>query len=140
MSRDDDYQFGDDEQYSRAISAVIAKGISDKEHAVLLAHFRSPTHTSSAQRLADALGYRSYASVNSLYARLSRRVAEQLGILQKPPEGFWLFVLAGWAEEREPETGHTQFVLRAPVVRALESLGFATQPDVTTNEPNPTRR
>jgi glutamine synthetase len=122
-------------RHAHAISAVIAKGISEKEHAALLAHFRSPTHTSSAQRIADALGYRSYASVNSLYARLSRRVAEQLGVLQKPPEGFWLFVLAGWAEEREPETGHTQFVLRAPVVRALERLGFATQPDVATNEP-----
>jgi hypothetical protein len=127
MSLEDDYRFGDDEQYFRAISAVIAKGVSDKEHAVLLAHFRSPNHTSSAQRLAEALGYRSYGPVNSSYARLSRRVAEQLGVLQKPPEGFWLFVLAGWAEEREPETGHTQFVLRDPVVRALERLGFGSQ-------------
>ncbi len=125
MSPEDDYRFGDDEQYFRALSAVIAKGVSDKEHEVLLAHFRSPDHTASTQSIAETLGYRSYGPVNSVYARLSRRVAEQLGVLQKPAEGFWLFVLADWADP-EPVTGHTQFVLRTPVVRALESLGFAS--------------
>jgi hypothetical protein len=60
MSRDDDYRFGDDEQYFRALSAVIAERISDKEHAVLAEHFRSPNHTATVQRIAETLGYRNY--------------------------------------------------------------------------------
>ncbi len=125
MSGEDHYRFGRKHEYLRALSAVIAKGISEEERALLSAHLRSPDQTASAQRLAEMLGYPTHGLVGSIYASLSQRVAEQLGVLQIPREGFWLVVLAELADPA-PATGDTQFVLRPPVVHALTKLGFST--------------
>ena len=38
---------------------------------------------------------------------------------------WWLWALVHWADERDPESGHTAFVLRRPAVEALQQLGIA---------------
>ena len=57
------------------------------------------------------------------------RVAQLLGIDERP-EGFWLYVLAGWADERDAVSGHTAFVLRRPVIEALTRLGVFSGEDI----------
>lgn len=61
-------------------------------------------------------------------SRFAERVARQLVRVAKPhdPDGeaWWLWVLVRWAEERDPESGHTVFVLRRPAVEALQQLGI----------------
>jgi hypothetical protein len=58
--------------------------------------------------------------------QVAERIARQLGLRDKPLDpngnGWWIWALVRWAEERDPESGHTAFVLRRPVVEALQRL------------------
>lgn len=121
-----DYQFGGEDDYFKALSLVLKEGVPDKQLAILKAHFQASEHTASAQFLADAVGYKAFISANGAYAKLARRISEALGVINKPSEGFWLFVLAKWGS-RDPITGDTRFAMRAPLVGALRRLGFDSE-------------
>lgn len=108
--------------YIEAFDALGREGIPSQHRALLQAHFESPEHTATWERLAGAVGYVSGRAVNLQYGTLARRVARQLG-LTDPPQGFWLFVLADWGDKKDA-SGHTAFVLRQPVVEALTRLGI----------------
>src|SRR5438034_66955 len=118
-----DEEFGTANDYLRAFETVRAEGIPDNHLALLRAHFAAPDHTATWAQLAAAVGYANFNAVNLQYGKLAARVASQLGIRQ-PPLDFWLSVLAGWAAERDPASGHTAFVLRRPVIEALRQLGL----------------
>ena len=121
-ARDEDEQFGTAVDYTRALQAIVAEGIPHRHTALLQAHFDSPQHTATARQLAERVGYASYRGVNLQYGTLAHRIGERLG-LAEPPRGFWLFVLADWAAERDV-SGDTAFVLRQPLIEALLRLGF----------------
>lgn len=114
-------QFGTVDDYFRAFEFVLHEGIPDKHLDLLRAHFDAPNHTATANELAKAVGDTSYRAVNLQYGTLAGRVAERLGIIQKP-NGFWFSVLADWDEEQP--AGDTRFVLRKPVIEALLRLGL----------------
>jgi hypothetical protein len=117
----DHEEFGTVDDYLRAFRAIQAEGIPENHIALLRAHFTAADHTATWAQLAAAVGYANGAAVNLQYGTLARRVAQQLGVSQ-PPHGFWLHVLAGWADARDPVSGHTAFVLRRPVIEALQRL------------------
>jgi hypothetical protein len=100
----------------------MAAGVPATHRALLQAHYAAPDHTATWAQLAAAVGYASGNAVNLQYGRLAGRVAGRLGVAG-PPHGFWLYVLAGWADDRDPGSGHTAFVLRRPVIEAFQQLG-----------------
>lgn len=108
--------FGTVEDYRRAFARVLPTAAKN-QIALIRAHLESPTHTASAKELARAIGVKEFVEVNRTYARLAKAVAGHLGIM-KPAEGFWLFILADWAEGAHSE-GNTRFRLRPEVVQAL---------------------
>ena len=115
-------QFGTANAYTRAFRALENEGIPDNHIALLQAHFNSPAHTTTWARLARAVGYAKGSAVHLQYGKLAGRVARHLGVVVRP-NGFWIFVLADWAAERDT-SGHTAFVLRRPVIEALTRLGI----------------
>jgi 5-methylcytosine-specific restriction enzyme A len=117
-----DEEFGTADDYLRAFEVIRSEGFANNHLSLLRAHFAAPEHTATWGQLAATVGYTHGKAVNLQYGILAARVAELLGVDQ-PPKGFWLYVLAGWADEPEPVSGHTAFVLRRPVIEALTRLG-----------------
>jgi hypothetical protein len=131
----DGEEFGTTHDYRTAFEAVQAEGIPDNHRALLQAHLAAPGYTTTWARLAEAVEYPTGSSVNLQYGIFAERIARQLGLNEKPldPNGnaWWLWVLVRWAEPpRDPESGHTAFVLRRPVVEALQQLGILPAPAV----------
>lgn len=120
-----DEQFGTADDYLRAFQAIKAEGIPEKHIALLQAHVGAPNHTTTWARLAEEVGYAKGSAVNLQYGKLAGRVAEKLRITEAP-QGFWLYVLVSWANDRDTSSGHTAFVLRKPVIEALTRLGIFT--------------
>lgn len=121
-------EFGASDDYLRAFEALVAEGIPDNHLALLRAHHAAPDHTATWAQLAAAIGYANGKAVNLQYGTLASRVAQRMGIGQVP-NGFWLDVLAGRAEEPDVASGHTSFVLRRPVIDALTRLGVFAPPN-----------
>lgn len=113
--------YGTVDEYRQALSVVLADPKPASRLKILRLHYEAPDHTASAAELAEQMGYRTFGGVNFQYGTLAHRVGAQL-CLSKPPRGFWLHVLADWADHLSPQ-GHTAFVLRPQVVEALEQLG-----------------
>jgi hypothetical protein len=91
---------------------------------LLQAHYEAPEHTATWEKLATAVGYNGYRAVSLQYGAFAKRIAQELGLRDKPLDtnknAWWLWALVRWARERDPESGHTAFVLRRPVVEALK--------------------
>lgn len=116
-------EFGTAADYVEAFKALEKEGLLPRRHKALMqAHFQAVDHTSSWEQLAEDVGYSGGRAVNLQYGTLAGRVARRLGITDRP-RGFWLFVLADWAPERDSR-GYTAFVLRRPVIDALKRLGI----------------
>ncbi len=115
--------FGTADAYFRAFDALRSEGIHEAQIALLRAHFNAPNHTATWAQLARIVGYANGNAVNLQYGKLAGRVGQLLGI-NEAPKGFWLYVLAHWAAERDIKSGHTAFVLRRPVIEALTRLGI----------------
>jgi hypothetical protein len=124
--------FGTVDDYAAALAAVIAEGVPQRHIDLLRAHYESPRHIATARQLARTVGYVNYGGVNMQYGTLAHRVASRLGVVE-PPNGFWLFVLVDWASSSDPR-GDTRFRLRAPVVEALQRLGYPWATGVRSNK------
>jgi predicted HNH restriction endonuclease len=124
-------EFGTSFDYLRAFRALWDEGILEKHLALLQAHLAAPEHTVSWAQLARAVDYQRGSAVNLHYGKLAKQVARQLGLREKPRDiygnAWWLWVLVRWAKAPDPDSGHTRFVLRAPVVAALRELGLAAE-------------
>jgi hypothetical protein len=131
----DHEEFGTSDAYNRAFQAILSEGIPENHLALLRAHFQAPGHTVTWAQLAKRVGYANRSAVNLQYGTLARRVAKQLRI-DEAPKGFWLFVLVGWAGKRDAASGHTAFILRRPVIRALTQLRILSD-DTGVDHPSP---
>jgi putative restriction endonuclease len=109
--------------YVEAFRIIHAEGIAENHLALLRGHFNAPNHTTTWAQLAQFVGYANGAGVNLQYGHFAARVAKALGFAE-PPMGFWLNVLADWADELDVASGHTAFVLRSKVIEALQRLGI----------------
>lgn len=125
---DSEEDFGDADAYYDAFSTLLREGVHENHLALLRAHYAAPDQTTTWEELARAVGYARGAAVNVQYGTLAKRVANALGIYEAP-NGFWIWVLVGWGLGRDPDTGHTTYYLRWPVIEALRRLGvFPTEP------------
>ncbi len=115
-----DERFGSTAQYVQAMKAVLSRPVHPRHLEMLREHYLSPKHTTTWEALAKKVGYPTGSTVNKQYGTFAGRVASELGIHEKP-EGFWLYVLAKWASQRDTK-GHTQFVLRKPMREAMKEL------------------
>ena len=120
-------EFGTANDYYRAFKAIQKADIPDKHLALLQTHYEAPEHTATWEQLAAAVKYDGFRAVNLQYGTFAERIARELGLRNKPldPNGnaWWLFALVRWAG-RDPESGDTAFVLRRPVVEALQRVGI----------------
>ncbi|MCB9184085.1 MAG: hypothetical protein H6591_09210 [Flavobacteriales bacterium] len=114
-----DERFGDTAAYMAALRRVL-DGATPKQLEMLLEHYRSPEHTNSWEGLAQRVGYRNRNPVQLQYGKFAERLASELGVSEKP-EGFWLYVLAKWADEKD-DIGHTRFTMRRPLVESIRAL------------------
>jgi 5-methylcytosine-specific restriction endonuclease McrA len=128
-------EFGTVSDYVKVFEVLLKEGIAENHLALLQAHFKAPHHTATWAQIAKAVGYANGSAVNLHYGTLASRVAHHLRIAE-PPNGFWLFVLVKWADDRDP-SGHTAFVLRRPVIEALTQLGILPD-EGNLHPPNPT--
>jgi hypothetical protein len=133
----DSEAFGTADDYFRALQAVLKEHVPPKHLDMLREHFNAPDHTTTWKQLAQKVGYPDFNTVSLQYGTFAGRVAGQLGLSEKPLDpngnGWWLWVLVHWADERDA-SGDTAFVLRPEVVKALERIehsrlsAVATQP------------
>jgi hypothetical protein len=132
VDRKDEEQFGTTADYLRAFQAIWAEGIPDHHDRLLRAHLAAPGSGTTWAQLAQAVGYPTGSSVHLHYGKFAERMARQLGLTEMPLDpggtGWWLWALVRWAEDRDPESGHTVFVLRRPAVEVLQQLGVAPSP------------
>lgn len=115
--------FGTAADYYRALRAVEAEGIHPSHRDLLRAHFAAPEQTVSWRELAPSVGYPSAEPVKLQYGTLARRIAGRLGVSKEEARGFWLHVIADWANGFDSH-GHTTFRLRPEMVAALKRLGW----------------
>jgi hypothetical protein len=125
----DEEQFGTTVDYLRAFNAIYAEGIADHHDRLLRAHLAAHKYATTWEKLAKDVGYPTGSTVRLQYGKFARQLARHLKLTDKPrdPSGeeWWLWVLVRWAENSDPENGHTVFVLRRPVIEALQMLGTA---------------
>lgn len=133
-------EFGNADAYYKAFSTLLRAGIHENHSALLRAHYAATDHTTTWEALAQAVGYKRGAAVNLQYGLFAKRVAKAMGMLS-PPRGFWLFVLADWGPSLDEESGNTLFVLRRPVIEALQRHGeLPTRPTEQERDPEPVLR
>jgi hypothetical protein len=108
MSKPDPY--GSVDAYAEAFAVVVREGVPDKHLALLEVHAAAPRQTASWRELAPQVGYPTAGTVNLQYGTFAHRIANALGIFEKPG-GFWLNVLAESVEKLDAD-GHTRFWLR----------------------------
>jgi putative restriction endonuclease len=103
------------DRYVAAFRAVA--NMSERHFQMLRVHYHAPERTVTAKRLADLVGYSSYAVVNAQYGRLARLVGEQLDYNPEPER---LGTLVRF-EKRQDEW---HWLMRPEVAEALERLGW----------------
>jgi hypothetical protein len=125
-------EFGTASDYLRAFEVIWAEGVPPHHLKLLRAHLAAPDYATTWESLAQVVGYPNGSTVHLHYGKFAERIARQRGLSEKPldPGGtaWWLWVLVRWADERDPESGHTVFVLRRPAVEALQQLGTDPAP------------
>jgi hypothetical protein len=111
------------DEYVAAFSAIQAK-LTDGHRAMLSAHYHAPNYRTTATKLAEAAGYKSYGGANLQYARLGMTLAEYLSCpLPRHLDGapFPTALLVEWTQNPKEEWYCT---LHPQVVKALEIVGL----------------
>lgn len=116
-----DEELGTKEAFVSAFETLRREGLSQKHIDLLVAHYRSPHHTVTWDRLAEEVGYKNAEGVKLQYGGLAKRVGTLLGFTEPPI--FWLHAVADWGG-KDPVTGHQEFVLRPVVIQALREIGI----------------
>ena len=123
------------DEYVRAFRALEDK-ITAKQRELLEAHHRAPARVISATRLAELVGYESYSAVNLHYGKLGAAIARELGY--DLGKNVRVGILVEFVDPKYAANEHWLWVLRHPVVKALEDLGWVDRtsdlmyPDPTT--------
>jgi hypothetical protein len=108
-------------EYARAFRAIETQ-ITPKQRELLEIHYSAPARVISATRLADSVGFKEYRAVNLQYGKLGDLVAKELGydLGERVRAG----MLIEFVDPEYAGNVHWLWVLRAPVVQALEDLGW----------------
>ncbi len=102
-----------------AVLRIIEPKLTAAQRAMLLGHAQAPDHALDMQSIAELGGYASFRNANAQYGRLGRWVADQFGI-----SGLVNQTSALAEGHEDGPDGEFQWVLREPLVAALEQLGW----------------
>ena len=108
------------EQY-RCTLARLQGELSDRHIELLRAHYRSPGHTATATRLAEAVGYENWRAVNLQYGLLGERLRVALDY---HVEGQASHVIASFAPPDAEGNAEWLWVMHPELAQALEELGW----------------
>jgi len=112
---------------SKYVSALDGLGISDKQHAMLKAHFLAHNRTITYTELAVAGGAESHVVANSHYGKLGRALGEAMNfkfaMAEQRGEPFYSSAL-GMDNPYRPEGTEYQLVMHHELARAIEQLGW----------------
>jgi hypothetical protein len=108
------------EEYREALTAVRDR-MAVGQLLLLQRHYTAPGRTTTARRLAEAVGFQDWRGVNLQYGMLAKWVCDALGLAV---DGDSLFALATFARDPGIDQGECRLVMRAQVARALEQLGW----------------
>lgn len=112
------------------LDALRGMEISHAQMLMLKAHYNAPDNVLTAEQIANAAGYSSYSTANSMYGKLGRQLAEELDWNPKElnTEGrpIWTFALATCSDDQVlnglDEGDHFEWQMRPEVVDALEEF------------------
>lgn len=104
--------------------------VSSRQRQMLVAHYNAPYQLQTMRQLALSAGYKSYVSANLEYGKVGHLVADYVG-LDNP--GNWTLFLAIGAPSRASD-GEFAWILRDPLAKALEHLGWVGPRPVMTLE------
>lgn len=105
-------------QYKEALTSLL---LTPKQKELLIAHYEMPGHVGTATKLANAVGWETYATVNAQYGKLARKVLNYLG--GKLDTHTVTFTLAdGWWDRGTD--GQWHWKMWPQLAEGLESLGW----------------
>jgi hypothetical protein len=93
--------------------------ISETQRTMLIAHYRAPDRTASANELARAAGFSGHQATNANYGRLGRLVGEWMSYPFETE--YWIESLATWTRQGD---GELRLTMRPELAQALEKLGW----------------
>lgn len=110
------------DRYSAALKSL---GLTDKQQAMLKAHYRAPDRRITMTRLAAAVGYPNYAAANLQYGKLAKRLCQAMAAepddRYKDGSPFWLSIIA---EAWKNKDGEYEFQMWPELAEALETLNL----------------
>jgi hypothetical protein len=116
------------EQFKAAL-LVVRDSVADINPylAMLRAHCHAPSHTITAVRLAQEVGYPSYSAANLQYGTFAHYIADALHYRPGPfSDGnpHWWRTLAYGGDETQSEDGYYEWIMRPELVQALQEMGW----------------
>jgi hypothetical protein len=108
-------------EYVTAFRAIEQK-MTPNQRKLLLAHHAAQARVMSATRLAEQVGFESYAAVNLQYGALAGQIADQLAI---EVGDVVLGILVDFVDPGQVANEHYLWVMRPNVAQAIEDLGWA---------------
>lgn len=112
------------EKYAQALKEI---NISDSQMKMLEHHYLAHNRTVTYTELANAAGYPSFATANSMYGKLGRALGEALSMsfvhAESRDEPFYSSSL-GADNPYQSEKSEYQFVMHHELSKALDSLGW----------------
>jgi hypothetical protein len=105
-------------QYVQALT-VIEDQITQTQRELLAAHWSSPRRISTATKLAQAVGLKSYRAVNLLYGRLGKLLRQEMGY--KLPGHTESYTISWFSQ---PSGSDCRFHMHPQMASALEQLGW----------------
>ncbi len=109
------------QEYARAFRALEST-ITANQRTLLRVHHAAPARVISATRLAESVGFDGYGAVNLQYGKLGLEVAKALGY--DLGERVKVGMLVEFVDPKYAANEHWLWVMRQPVVQALESIGW----------------
>jgi 5-methylcytosine-specific restriction enzyme A len=112
------------ERFRAALEALTAQ-LPERHLRMLKEHYAAPRHTTTASRLAEAVGYRNYSGVNLQYGRLAAILGSTLE--QSTGDFIGLKLLVEFVMPGEQDNDEILWVMRPELAGALEDLGWVSK-------------
>ena len=110
-------------RYGDALRAM-ARHMAPKHRMMLLHHFASPAHRTTASQLARAVDYKDWNSVNLQYGTFAKHLADQMGWIV--PAGSPALYAICWFEMPPGARQHWRLVMHHELADAIKALGWGT--------------
>lgn len=110
------------ENYKKALEKM---ALSDNQVAMLRAHYMAPDRRITMEKLAEAVGFKSYSVSNLNYGKLAHKLCEEMNTEPddsfKDGRPFWLSIIAEAWKNKE---GKYEFQMWPELAEAMEELNL----------------